>query len=113
MFTKLLIKDENNKEHESLALAPMAVTPRLQKQGIGGQLIQAGLAKAKELGYASVIVLGHEYHYPKFGFVPADQWNIKPPFDVPANVFMAIELVKDGLAGVSGLVHYPAAFESV
>lgn len=113
LFTKIQIKDENGKVHESLALAPMAVIPQLQKQGIGGQLIQAGLAIAKELGYPSVIVLGHEHYYPRFGFVPADKWNIKSPFDVPSNVFMAIELVNGGLTGVSGMVHYPPAFEAV
>lgn len=113
LFTKLHIIDESGKQHESLALAPMAVVPELQKQGIGGQLIQAGLAKAKELGYLSVIVLGHEHYYPKFGFTPANEWNIQPPFDVPSNVFMAMELVAGGLTHISGMVHYPKAFEEV
>jgi putative acetyltransferase len=86
LFTKIKIKDLN-KEYESLGLAPMAVSPRLQKKGIGAQLIKHGLKKAAELGYKSVIVLGHEHFYPKFGFIPADKWNIKAPFNVPANVY--------------------------
>ena len=60
-----------------------------------------------------MIVLGHEHYYPKFGFVPASKWNIKSPYDVPENVFMAIELVTDGLKGVSGTVRYPKEFEAV
>lgn len=56
LFTKIIIKDDNGNEHDSLALAPMAVRPDLQKQGIGGQLIMQGLNKAKELGHKSVIV---------------------------------------------------------
>jgi predicted N-acetyltransferase YhbS len=40
----------------------------------------------KELGHSSVIVLGHEHYYPKFGFEPADKWNIISPFKVPADV---------------------------
>jgi predicted N-acetyltransferase YhbS len=113
LFTKIKIINEDGSEYESLALAPMAVVPDLQKQGIGGQLIVSGLAKARALGFASVIVLGHEHYYPKFGFVPAKRWNIQSPFEVPSDVFMAIELVEDGLKGVSGTVVYPKAFEMV
>jgi putative acetyltransferase len=91
----------------------MAVSPGLQKQGIGGQLIKHGLLKATELGYKSVIVLGHEHYYPKFGFIPADKWNIKSPFDVPTNVFMGIELVENGLQKVKGTVQYPKEFDTV
>ena len=41
------MNDENT--HESLALAPMTVLPEFQNQGIGSQLIKAGLQKAKKL----------------------------------------------------------------
>src|SRR5687767_7979665 len=80
LFTKIKIRNDNGAGYDSLALAPMAVSPGLQKQGIGGQLIRHGLDKARELGYKSVIVVGHEHYYPKFGFVPAGSWNIKAPF---------------------------------
>ncbi len=113
LFSKIIIVDDNHNEFESLALAPMAVIPEFQQKGIGGQLIRSGLDKAKELQYKSVIVLGHEHYYPKFGFVPADKWNIKTPFDVPDNIFMGIELVTDGLKGVKGTVKYPKAFDAV
>lgn len=113
LFVKIKIVDTENGQTESLALAPMAVRPEFQHKGIGGQLIKHGLDKARELHYKSVIVLGHEHYYPKFGFVPADKWNIKSPYDVPTNVFMALELVTDGLKGVSGLVKYPKEFEKV
>lgn len=113
LFTKLKIIDDRGDEHESLALAPMAVRTDFQKQGIGGHLIRQGLQEAKGLGYRSVIVLGHEHYYPKFGFEPAIKWNIKPPFEVPSEVFMAIELVNNGLKGVTGTVQYPKEFNEV
>jgi predicted N-acetyltransferase YhbS len=72
----------------------------MQKRGIGGQLIKIGLAKARVLGYKSVIVVGHEHYYPRFGFMPASKWNIRAPFDVPANVFMGLELIADGFKEV-------------
>lgn len=83
LFTKIKIVSNNNEETGSLALAPMAVTPEFQHKGIGGQLIQFGLAKAKALQHKSVIVLGHKHYYPKFGFTPTDKWNIKSPYNVP------------------------------
>ena len=113
LLTKINIKHNKENLNESLALAPMAVRPEWQKRGIGGQLIRQGLKVAEELGFKSVIVLGHEHYYPKFGFEPADKWNIKAPFEVPSHVFMAIELVKDGLKNISGTVIYPKEFETV
>ena len=113
LFTKIKIDDNNGNLYESLALAPMAVSPELQKCGIGGQLIRQGLDIAKDLGFTSVIVLGHENYYPKFGFKHATKWNIKAPFDVPSNVFMAIELVNGGLKNISGSVIYPIEFKTV
>ncbi len=76
LFTKIKIIDKDKSEVESLALAPMAVSPKFQNRGIGGQLIKRGLEKSKELQYKSVIVLGHENYYPKFGFSPASKWSI-------------------------------------
>lgn len=113
LFSKISIVGKDHSETGSLALAPMAVLPQYQRKGIGSQLIQTGLEKAKELKYKSVIVLGHDTYYPRFGFTPANNWDIKPPFDVPPNAFMAIELVSGGLKGISGTVQYPKEFESV
>jgi putative acetyltransferase len=103
--------NQDAKSFQSLALAPMAVTPDYQNQGIGGQLIRKGLETAKERGFTSVIVVGHPHYYPRFGFVPAARWQIKAPLDVPEEVFMALELVPDKLKNVSGTVQYPPEFE--
>ncbi len=113
LFTKIKIIDDNGNKNESLALAPMAVSPKYQKKGIGGKLINAGLKKAKELKFKSVIVLGHEHYYPKFGFVPTTKWKIKCPFEVPDNVFMGLELVENGLENVTGVVQYMKEFDGV
>lgn len=113
LFSKINIINDNKDKFESLALAPMAVKSEFQNNGISGQLIQSGLDKAKELQHKSVIVLGHKHYYPKFGFAPADKWNIKSPYNVPREVFMALELTTDGLKNVSGLVKYPKEFETL
>lgn len=113
LFTRISIVNDNKEQFESLALAPMAVHPDFQYSGIGGQLITKGLTKARELSFKSVIVLGHENYYPKFGFKPASEWNIFTAYDVPTNYFMALELIENGLKGVSGTVLYPEEFSSI
>jgi predicted N-acetyltransferase YhbS len=95
---------------ESLALAPVSVLPEYQNKGVGGLLITAALNAAKELGYNSVVVLGHPEYYPKFGFKKASLWGIKAPFEVPDEAFMAIELKDSALSGNSGVVEYPSVF---
>ena len=109
LLSKITIEQDGTSV-ESLALAPVSVARGHQKKGIGGKLIVAALEKAKELGYESVVVLGHPEYYPKFGFKKASDWNIKAPFEVPDEVFMVMELRENALQGVEGIVQYSSAF---
>jgi putative acetyltransferase len=112
LFSKIFVVS-GDARHETLALAPMSVRPGFQKQGVGARLITQGLESARDMGFGSVLVLGHEHYYPKFGFVPASRWGIRPPIDVPDDVFMAIELVPGSLNNVSGIVEYPVEFSAI
>ena len=103
------IKNENE-EYTVLSLAPMAVHPEFQNKGIGIKLVKKGLAIAKETGFDAVIVVGHPKYYPRFGFTPAKKWNIKIPFEVPDDVFLALELKENALKKISGTVDFPKEF---
>ena len=109
MLTKLLIEN-GHKIHDSLALAPVSVLSKYQNNGIGSKLIRESLNIAKEIGFKSVIVLGHDKYYPRFGFKPANTWGIKAPFEVPAEALMALELEAGALDGVTGTVVYGKEF---
>lgn len=109
LLTKIKITNANN-SFPSLALAPVSVLPEHQKQGIGGKLILESHRIAKELGNKSIVLLGHEGYYPRFGYERADKYGIRLPFEAPLENCMVIELVDNGLDGVSGLVEYPKAF---
>ncbi|GAE64819.1 N-acetyltransferase [Chryseobacterium indologenes] len=109
LFTKIRIENASE-SFESLALAPVSVKPDFQNQGIGSQLILHGHHIARELGYQSVILLGHEKYYPKFGYEKTSNFGISFPFEIPEENGMAIELVKDGLKNVKGVVKYPKEF---
>ena len=75
-----------------VGLAPMAVAPDHQRQGIGSQLVREGLARCRAAGVDGVVVLGHAEYYPRFGFATAARFGLRCEYDVPADVFMAIEL---------------------
>jgi len=100
----------DNKKFDALALAPVAVLPDFQNMGIGGKLILQAHTIAKEKGYKSVVLLGHEKYYPRFGYAIADKFGIQFPFEAPKENCMVIELIEDGLSGVNGVVEYPKEF---
>ncbi len=95
------------------ALGPMSVIPEHQRQGIGGQLIEAGNRKLKEAGCPFVVVVGHANYYPRFGFTPASNHGIRCEWDVPDNVFMVLVLNSAKMQGVSGLANYRHEFSTV
>lgn len=99
-----------DKKHTTLSLGPMAVLPEYQKKGIGTKLISEGLKLAKDLRFRSVIVVGHPEYYLKFGFTKASGWGLKVPFEVPDEVFMALEIVEGELQNKQGVIKYPAEF---
>ncbi len=105
LLTEIKIISETER-YVSLALAPIAVHPTYQGEGIGGALILHAHKVARSLGYASVVLLGHQDYYPRFGYRPCHELGISLPFEAPAENCMAIELIENGLQGISGVVEY-------
>ena len=96
-----------------MGLAPMAVLPQRQRTGVGSALVRAGLQALRTSGIPAVVVLGHHAYYPRFGFVPASTFGIVSEYDVPDDVFMALELEPDTLKGRAGTIRYHPAFAAV
>ena len=95
---------------KAMGLAPMAVAPEHQRKGIGSALVRAGLEQCRQLGFAAVVVLGHPGYYPRFGFSPSTRFGIGSEYDVPEEVFMAMELQPAALSGKAGTIKYHPAF---
>ena len=96
-----------------MGLAPLAVQPRRQRQGIGSALVHAGLEQCRQLGFVAVVVLGDPQYYGRFGFLPSSRFGIDSEYDVPEEVFMAMELNPGGLNGNAGRVKYHVAFRNI
>lgn len=84
LFTKAQIEG-HPKNLQAHILAPLAVIPEYQRQGIGGLLIREGLSKLLDTGSELVFVLGHKEYYPRFGFMPdAAKHGFPAPYNIPA-----------------------------
>ena len=102
--------ESDEKPVRILSLGPISVLPAYQKQGIGGQLIEAGHRAAHELGYSAVVLLGHASYYPRFGYAPAQKWGLTNQWKITGEAWMAIELIEGALDGMTGEMIYPEAF---
>lgn len=104
------VQVELSQDKRLLGLAPMAVLPSHQRQGIGSLLVEEGLKRCTALGWDGVVVLGHPEYYPRFGFIPAATFGLRCEYDVPPEVFMARDLPGHAISGAKGLVRYHHAF---
>lgn len=68
-------------------LAPLAVTPKYQRQGVGSEIVNAGLERLRKAGVDVVFVLGDPDYYSRFGFEP--DTLVQPPYPLPAEWYSA------------------------
>ena len=95
-----------------MGLAPMAVLPERQRQGIGSLLVKAGIDTLREQCCQFIIVLGHPEYYPRFGFVSAADQGLSCQWDgVPDEAFMVLILDEPAMADVSGTARYRDEFD--
>lgn len=52
----------------ALLLGPLAVSPTLQKSGIGAKLIGQTMASARAMGHKRILLVGDINYYSRFGF---------------------------------------------
>ena len=96
-----------------MGLAPLAVLPEYQKQGVGSALVRAGLEVCRGIGAQLVFVLGHPDYYPRFGFQPVAPLGLHYQDERLDAYFFVVELSPGALEGVSGVVAYHPLFDGV
>lgn len=111
-FSEVTFEPENE-NLKAIGLAPMAVLPEFQDQGIGSQLVKQGLEECRNHGFELVVVLGHPEYYPRFGFTTAKEKGIDSEYDVPDEAFMILELKPKALNGKTGTIKYRPEFSGV
>jgi len=91
----------------ALGLAPVAVLPAHQKSGIGGRLIERGLAAANGRGTRLVFVVGDPDFYGRFGFRPQSAASFASPY---AGAHFMAQWLSSPLVPASGQADYAPAF---
>jgi len=111
LFTPVTIQTTTG-EIQGMGLAPMAVVPERQRQGIGSHLVEAGLKALRQQACPFVIVLGYPEYYPRFGFVPASRHGLACQWEgVADDAFMVLILDEAPMAAVSGVARYRDEFD--
>jgi putative acetyltransferase len=112
-FSPVTIEGECSADLFMLGLAPVAVLPAYQRQGVGSLLIQQSLADCARFGCQAIAVLGWPAYYPRFGFVPAKSFGLGCECSASDEAFMVLELAKGALAGCRGIVKYRHEFNDL
>ncbi len=110
IYTKSTVVDKDNTEHEVITFGPISVLPSCQKQGIGSALIAHTKKLAQTMGYKAIIIFGNPAYYHRFGFENAANFEISTAEGANFEAFMALELYKGGLQGITGRFHADPVF---
>jgi putative acetyltransferase len=100
---------EEGDDGKALGLAPVAVHPDHQRQGIGHALIEEGIGACFVQDARAIFVLGSPAYYTTFGFGKASAHGLHDASD-GGNAFQVLPLTVDGLAGYHGRVSYAPEF---
>jgi putative acetyltransferase len=110
LFTPVVV-ESGARSVLGMGLAPMAVLPDRQRQGIGSELVRRGLDILRERRCPFVVVVGHPEYYPRFGFERASAHNLTSQWEgMPDAAFMVLVLDAGAMTGVSGVARYREEF---
>lgn len=97
-------------EGPSVGLGPIAVTPALQRQGIGAALMASVIASAEQRGDAAIVLLGDPGYYAHFGFVEAAGLGVGSPGPWESRYFQ-VKTLRAWRPEQAGPFRYAPAFE--
>ena len=106
LFTRVRFAETQSTASMAI-LAPLAIVPDFQRQGIGGKLIERGLQLLSKSGVDLVFVLGHPEYYPRHGFKPAGNLGFEAPYPIPdehADAWMVQALRPNVIGSVCGKI---------
>ena len=104
LFTHAVLAGASRQVPASI-LAPLAVIPESQRQGVGRALIEHGASLLAASGMQLLFVLGHPAYYTRCGFTPAFPHGLRAPYPiVPEEAWMVRPLAPSILGSVTGII---------
>jgi predicted N-acetyltransferase YhbS len=104
MGQRASIVTDEGVSHEVLALAPLSVSPSVQRTGIGAALIEEFARLGTQMGFRVIVVAGEPDYYGRRGFTPADVRDIH--LDGYYLTGLQVRELRPGaLDGISGQYH--------
>lgn len=104
LFSRLLV-DPDGTPFDAVSLAPLAVDPDYQGQGVGSALVRHGHEVLQERGEKLAIVVGDPAYYGRFGYARAGAEKFKSDYQGDA-----MQALYWGEAPSSGQLAHPRAF---
>jgi len=96
---------------EVLVLAPLAVRPDRQRDGVGTLLTKESLRRVEERDEPLVFLEGDPGYYSRLGFVSGDQLGfVRPSVRIPEPAFQVATLTGYDQTKMSGAFVYPDVF---
>lgn len=111
VYTKAIILGDNGVSIDVITFGPISVLPEYQSKGIGGRLIEHTKALSRKLGYRAVLIYGDPGYYSRFGFVAAENYDIRTADNMYAVPLQALELYQGALSDCAGCFVEDKVFE--
>lgn len=111
MYSRGCILLDAGGELPVLSFGPIAVLPSCQGQGVGKRLIEHTLALAREAGESAVLIYGDPAYYSRFGFKPAEIYDIGTADNRYLPSLQAYELQPGALQNAQGRFSEASAFD--
>ena len=113
MFVKNALKTQVGEELPILSLGPICIHPKLQRQGLGKQLLDYALAQAEKTDAVGVFMEGNIDFYGKSGFVVASTLGVHymdEPSDDPVPYFLGKMLKPKYFIDLDTRYHIPQGY---
>ena len=102
MFCRAKVKGDGGGEHDVITFGPLSVWPEYQGKGIGSALIKHAIHRAKEMGFAAVLIYGDPAYYRRFGFKGGEEYRIRTAEGNFLDALIALPLYDGALTGIAG-----------
>ena len=113
MFVKNSLKTQAGEELPILSLGPICIHPKLQRQGLGKQLLDYAVAQAERTDSVGIFMEGNIDFYGKSGFVVASTLGVHymdEPSDDPVPYFLGKMLKPKYFIDLDTRYHIPQGY---